>query len=123
MPPAEDIHKIYGFRCHYQAPSINIQIQKGDITSKYLSKTWTPSVFIVMGDSLHSGGLLPFEIMYDLNSGGSYRGLPHARHSNKVNCFFADGHVEGIIGLTLIEGGTSVPGGKYWFSNFIDANN
>jgi len=113
--------QIYGLRCHTQNPVKGFLITGGmiSITESSGTSTWSPSSFIIIGDSRYGTLPIQWESIDDNNYGGG-RPLPCMRHLATGNFGFTDGHVAGISGTDLIQGYFSSDISKYRFTNYMD---
>jgi prepilin-type N-terminal cleavage/methylation domain-containing protein/prepilin-type processing-associated H-X9-DG protein len=130
-PAPNGVFDIYGFRCSDQDRSRAFKIlsQLIEIKNSGINKIYTPSSFIMLGDTRNTSGDptkaafdIQWHILGDNNYGGCAGGLPCIRHLNTGNFGFADGHAEGIKGQDLIYKYSSGEPPYYHFSNYIDSN-
>ncbi|OGV38342.1 MAG: hypothetical protein A2020_08165 [Lentisphaerae bacterium GWF2_45_14] len=117
---------VYGLRCNFQTPAKGFNILKSNIDVKNIvpasTKYWTPSSFIILGDSRYYLNDKQYLRIDDNSWGGAAGGYANMRHIGSGNFAFVDGHVQGIKGLELIKDYPSTDPGVYYFSNYMDAD-
>ena len=104
----------FGLRCHGQEPSSFIRLSKPPIFRGVDGvKKWTSqSEMIVLGDSVRQSDREAGSYRLDDNNvAHAAEGLPHFRHSGKMNVGYGDGHAKSIQEGEL---GDSVRSNERW---------
>jgi prepilin-type N-terminal cleavage/methylation domain-containing protein/prepilin-type processing-associated H-X9-DG protein len=111
---------IYGFRCHNRTLNVSYDFKTGKIKGS-TTRTWSPSAFIILGDSSFKTVQRRYQLDTLHDTGDVVAGVPFCAHGNIGNYAFGDGHVVGLTGDDLISNITwRWALGKYYFSNYID---
>ena len=117
---------LYGLRVCSQNPNSPFNF-KGNKPAKVLSNgssiTWRSySEMIFSGDTLKTNGTNVGHYRFDdNNASGASGGLPHFRHSKKINILYGDGHALPIGTHELSDTQRSASNWTYFISNSVKA--